>query len=207
MLVVTPFVGRLYNKMPPAVMIGVGAVAFIIGNIQLSHITLQSGAMDIVTPLVITGFGLAALMIPLTTVALTSIERKDLADAAGLSSFIRQMGGSIGLTIFATLLTRFAVRAKASVSWHITDLRPEAHTQVTAMTQRFMQRVGDPNLSHALALAVMNGKATLQGMVLAFESSFLLQGMVFVAVLPLLIFLKVDRQKAAPTEHIELGLE
>jgi DHA2 family multidrug resistance protein len=205
MLVVTPFIGRLYNKIPPAIIIAFGSLTFIIGSVQLSHITLESGSMDIIWPLMVTGVGLACLMIPLTTVALSSIERKDLADAAGLNSFIRQIGGSVGLTIFATLLGRFGARAKASVGWHVSMLRPEVAAQVNAMTRSIGAKVADPNLAHALTVKILSGKAALQGMVLAFEKSFLLQAVAFVVVLPLVLFLKEKPSDSAP--HIDLSME
>jgi DHA2 family multidrug resistance protein len=209
MLVVTPFIGRFYNKVPPAVVIAVGSLAFVIGNYQLSHITLESGPGDIILPLVVTGFGIACLMIPLTTVALSTIRREDLADAAGLNSFVRQIGGSVGLTLFATLLTRFAVGAKASVAWHVTELSPTAAARFAATVQRLMGRGLDLNLAHALTVKMLSGRAALEGMVLAFEKSFLLQGLAFLVVLPLLVFLKAGTPAAAGAkpEPIEVPLE
>lgn len=207
MLIVTPFVGRLYSKMRPSIIIAFGALTFIVGNYMLSHITLQSSAVDIMAPLIITGVGLACLMIPLTTVALTHIARKDLADAAGLTSFIRQMGGSIGLTIFATLLGRYASHAKATVSWHVSALRPEVQAQVGAMVHQMTARVADPNLAHALVMKVLSGRAAIQGMVIAFEKSFLLQGIAFMVVLPFLIFLKSDNNNDDAPKHVEIPME
>ncbi|HEY8080281.1 MAG TPA: DHA2 family efflux MFS transporter permease subunit, partial [Labilithrix sp.] len=102
MMAVTPFIGRLYNKVPPALLVAAGALFFVLGSWLLSHVTLESSSGDIVIPLVITGFGFACLFIPLTTVALSHTPRAQLADAAGLNSFVRQIGGSVGLTIFAT---------------------------------------------------------------------------------------------------------
>jgi DHA2 family multidrug resistance protein len=205
MLVVTPFVGRLYNKISPAYIIAFGALTFCVGSLQLSHITLESSNMDIVVPLMVTGVGLACLMIPLTTVALSAIERKDLADAAGLNSFMRQIGGSIGLTIFATLLGHYATHAKASVGWHISSLRPEVASMVSGLTQQMTAKVGDPNLAYALTIKALNGKVAQQGMVLAFEKSFFLQALVFIAVLPLLAFLRVNRENAPV--HIDATME
>ena len=51
---------------------------------------------------------------PLTTVALASIPRNKLADATGLNSLVRQIGGSLGLAVFATLMTRYPVQIKAA---------------------------------------------------------------------------------------------
>jgi DHA2 family multidrug resistance protein len=204
MMVVTPFIGRLYNRIPPALTVGFGAVLFVIGSYQLSHITLQSGPGDIVLPLVVTGFGFACLFIPLTTAALTFVPRAQLADGAGLSSFVRQIGGSFGLTIFATLLASYSKRATASVSWHVTDLRSDVVARLQQMTAGLQAHgLGALDARHA-ALRAMAGRVWREGAVLGFEKTFLVQGAAFIAVLPLLFFLRVRGKRAA---HIEMSTE
>ncbi len=207
MMLVTPLVGRIYNHVPPAIVVAVGVLLFVVGSYELSHITLQSSASDIVFPLIITGFGFACLFIPLTTAALTFVPREKLADAAGLNSFVRQIGGSFGLTVFATMLSRFTTRASASVSWHVTDLRPEVGARVHAMSHALALHGLGPTQAKAGALKAMSGMVLGQGAVLAFEKTFLLQGIAFLAVLPLLFFLRVDPKHANQTEHVEIGVE
>ncbi|HEY2513671.1 MAG TPA: DHA2 family efflux MFS transporter permease subunit [Polyangiaceae bacterium] len=205
MMLVTPFIGRLYNHIPPAVTVGIGAVLFVIGSYELSHITLQSGSADIIVPLIVTGFGFACLFIPLTTAALTFVSRAELADAAGLNSFIRQIGGSFGLTIFATLLSNYSKRATASVSWHVTDLRADVVQHLHQMAAAMQAHGMGPVEAKQAALRAMAGGVALQGTVLGFEKTFLVQGVAFLAVLPLLFFLRVGGGSKA--EHIEMGME
>jgi DHA2 family multidrug resistance protein len=204
-MLVTPLIGKLYNHVPPAVTVGIGAVLFVIGSYELSHITAQSGSAEIVAPLIVTGFGFACLFIPLTTAALTFISRPQLADAAGLNSFIRQVGGSFGLTIFASLLSNYSKRATASVSWNVTALRPEVVARLDHMAAGMRAHgMGPAEAKHA-ALQAMAGIVSVQGTVLGFEKTFLVQGVAFVAVLPLLYFLRVGG--ARKTEHVELTVE
>jgi DHA2 family multidrug resistance protein len=205
MMVVTPLIGRIYNHVPPAIVVAIGGVFFAIGSYQLSHITLLSSSTDIIIPLLVTGVGFACLFIPLTTAALTFVPRAQLADAAGLNSFVRQIGGSFGLTIFATLLTNYGKRATASVGWHVTSLRPDVMARFEAMAAGLHARgMSMLDANHA-ALGALAGAVTRQGTVLAFEKTFLLQGITFLAVLPLLFFLRVgDGPKA---EHIEMTME
>jgi DHA2 family multidrug resistance protein len=206
MMLVTPIIGRLYNSIPPALVVAFGIVLFAIGSFELSHITLESGSRDIVIPLIITGFGFACLFIPLTTAALTFIPRADFADAAGLNSFVRQIGGSFGLTIFATLLSKFGTRATASVSWNITNLRSDVMMRLHGMVASMEARGMDPVSAKSMALRAMAGRAAQQGAVLAFEKTFLMQGVVFVLVMPLLFFLRVgEREKS--DEPLEIPLE
>ncbi|HTA92399.1 MAG TPA: DHA2 family efflux MFS transporter permease subunit [Polyangiaceae bacterium] len=205
MMLVTPFIGKLYNHIPPAMTVGFGALLFVIGSVQLSHITLQSGSSDIIVPLIVTGFGFACLFIPLTTAALTFVSRAELADGAGLNSFMRQIGGSFGLTIFATLLSNFSKRATASVSWNITDLRPDVVSRLAQLSAALQAHGMGIVEAKQTALRALAGQVALQGSVLGFEKTFLVQGVAFIAVVPLLFFLRVGGAKKA--EHIELSME
>jgi DHA2 family multidrug resistance protein len=204
MMALTPILGRLYNRVKPALMIAAGVVFFALGTYGLSHITLQSSTSDIVLPMIVTGFGFAALFIPLTTVALTNIARGDLADAAGLNSFVRQVGGSIGLTIFATLLTNYGAEATAAVGAHVSGLRSEAVEQLAGARALFVAHGMDAAGAQAAALRAMAGRVGLQATVLAFERVFLLQGVVFLGVTPLLFFL---REKRNDDRHVEMSME
>ncbi|HUQ01662.1 MAG TPA: DHA2 family efflux MFS transporter permease subunit [Kofleriaceae bacterium] len=190
MMAASLVVGRLYNRVPPAWIVGFGVVLFAVGNYQLSHVTLETGGTDMIVPLVITGVAFACLFVPLTTAALSRIERHHLPDAAGLNSFFRQIGGSIGLTVFTTFFTRYTAEATSALRDHVTYLRPE--------------------LSHLafadrLQLAAIKGRIAIQGTVLGFEKAFLVQGIVFLLVIPLLWFLRVER--AAKPAHVELPAE
>ena len=81
----------------------------------------------------------ACLFVPLTTVALANIPRTKLADATGLNSLMRQIGGSIGLAIFATLFGNYAVVARGGIDPHMTLTRPEVwqrHADVDAGLHR-----------------------------------------------------------------------
>jgi MFS transporter, DHA2 family, multidrug resistance protein len=205
MMAITPIIGRLYNHIPPALTIAVGVALFAIGSYQLSHIVLQSSTTDIIIPMIVTGFGFACLFIPLTTAALSTISRADVADAAGLSSFVRQIGGSIGLTIFASRLTDYAKVSSASIGAHVTGLRPEVTGQLAGAQQLFMSRGMDAASSEHAALAAMSGRVAQQAMVLAFDKVFLLQGIAFIAVLPLLLFLRVPR--TPDPVHVEMSME
>jgi len=206
MMLVTPLVGKIYNDVPPALVVGFGALLFVFGSYELSHITLASSSADIMLPMIVTGVGLACLFVPLMTAALTFVPREKLADAAGLSSFVRQIGGSLGLTIFATLLGRYQTRATASLAENVTNVQPAALERLSMFAHGAMARGQDALSAQHTALFAVDGTVRLQGAVLAFEKTFLVQAAAFVIVLPLLWFLRVS-EKRSPGEHIEIGIE
>jgi len=207
MMVATPIVGRLYNKVSPRLMIGIGVVAFTVGSVMMSHFTLSTGTVEIVHALLWQGVGFACLFVPLTTVALSRIPRTKLTDATGLNSLLRQIGGSVGLAIFATLLSRYGTIAKASLQAHVTPYSPGAMQRLGQITQGLASRGLDPATASQAAPAALAGTIARQAMVLSFEKVFLLAGICFLAILPLLLFLKVDRsaeQGHKPEVHLEM---
>jgi MFS transporter, DHA2 family, multidrug resistance protein len=210
MMLVVPVVGKLYNVVSPRILVGLGVIAFSIGAWQMSHFTLDTGPWQIFSSLVWQGFGFALLFVPLTTVALSRVPRAKMTDATGLNSLLRQIGGSVGLAIFATLLNRNATQARASISAHLGMNDPLALQRLMQIKQGLMARGLDAASAAAAAPAALAGQVAQQAMILSFEKMFLLAGICFMAILPLLAFLKVDRAAEAaggghkPEVHVEM---
>ncbi|MEO8702525.1 MAG: DHA2 family efflux MFS transporter permease subunit [Kofleriaceae bacterium] len=206
MMVAAPIVGRLYNKMSPAVLVGFGIVMTSVGCWMQGDIGLTTSTSDLFWPLAVTGIGFAFLFVPLTTAALSNIARHELAGAAGVNSFVRQVGGSIGLSIFATLFTSYSARATAGLASSVSVLRPEVYAQLASAKAQLLARGMSSDIAGAIATRSIAGRAALQGTVIGFDKTFLLQTIAFLAVLPLLYFLRVRRDKQEKA-HVELAME
>src|SRR3954451_2306344 len=157
MIVVMPIVGRIYNKVSPRIVIAFGILMFGWSAWLMGHYTLNTSAQGVVNVLIIQGVAFSCLFIPLTTLALSSIPRHRIADATGLNSLLRPVGGSNGLAIFATLLTRSTTEARAGMLGHIAP----------------------GNLALAvskLPLRMIDLLVRRQAMILAFEKLFYLAG-------------------------------
>ncbi|HEY2513311.1 MAG TPA: DHA2 family efflux MFS transporter permease subunit, partial [Polyangiaceae bacterium] len=206
MIVATPLVGRIYNHASPRLLIGVGVVAFAVGSYQMSHLTLQSGSGDVIAAIMVQGVGFAFLFVPLTTVALSKIPRNRMADATGLNSLLRQVGGAIGLAIFATLLERYTDQARTALVPELGVTSPRTIQALQGLEHGLHGAAGGaaPMARHA-ALEALDGIVQTQASVIAFERVLLLGGIVFLFVLPLLFLLKTDRgaHGSASEAHIE----
>lgn len=206
MMVAVPIVGRIYNAVSPRVVIAFGVLLFALSSWDLSRLTLESGTRDIVVPLLIQGVGFACLFVPLTTVALSNVPRHKLADATGLNSLIRQIGGAVGLAVFATLIGSYAVVARGAIDSHLTASRPEVWQRLQMMQQGFMARGMDAVSAQAAALRTLAGSAVQQSMVLSFDRIFILAGGLFLLVLPLLYFLRMSAQATGPAPDVHMEM-
>jgi MFS transporter, DHA2 family, multidrug resistance protein len=208
MMAAMPIVGRIYNIVSPRLVIAIGVVLVGFGAYEMSHFTLDTSQHGVIMALIYQGVGFACLFVPLTTVSLSSIPRHLMADATGLNSLFRQVGGSIGLAIGATLLTRYQDKARMALVAHLTPSNPAAMDRVQGLTRMFLGRGIDYNQARSMALRAMDGVVEQQAMLLSFNRVFLIAGISFLFVLPLLWFLKVpDEAKDAPKEKVEVHME
>jgi DHA2 family multidrug resistance protein len=214
MMVAVPIVGRIYNAVSPRIVIGAGVFFIAWGAYDMSHFTLATGQRDIIWALTTQGIGFSCLFVPLSTVALSAIPRHQMADATGLNSLLRQVGGSIGLAVAATVLTRFGSEARVALVAHVTGGSMATMQRLRQMTGGFTARGFDAILGRNLALQALDRTVQQQSTLLAFEKLFLLAGITFLLVLPLLAFLKTPealdpdkKTKPPPHEKVEVHIE
>jgi DHA2 family multidrug resistance protein len=208
MMVVTPIVGRTYNLLSTRLVVSFGVTCVAVSTWMMSHYTLATSERGIIAALLVQGVGFSCLFVPLATVALSRVPRHKLADAAGLNSLVRFIGGSVGLAIFATLLTRRMTMVRSVLSTHVVDGSPTLMPRLFS-AQRMFENMGmNPSAAHAGAVRAVVGAVARQSSVIAFEQVFLLTGLSFLCVLPLVYFLKRPPRAPAvgaePAIHVEM---
>lgn len=203
MFFVMPIVGRIYNHVSPRIVIAFGIILFAWTAWLMGHYTLDTSVWWIVVVFGIQGVAFSCLFIPLTTLALSTIPRHRLADATGLNSLFRQVGGSIGLAVFATLLDRFSTLKRGQmlrdISWSNHALWPRF-----SGLQAFLGLHGYDHVTagHA-ATQILDFTVRKQAMVMSFEQLFFVAGISFLCVLPMVLLLRAPKGD----EVIETPLE
>jgi DHA2 family multidrug resistance protein len=190
MMIGIPLAGRLYNKVEPRILVILGVLLVAFSAVLMSRYTLATGSSSVVLAIMIQGFGFASLFVPLSTVALSGIPRVRMADATGLNSLLRQIGGSLGLAAFATLLPRFVTAARTGLAAHIDAGRPEVAARLGAVQSALAARGLDAAAAREAATRILDGTLARQASVLAFERMFLFAGIAFLFVIPVALFLR-----------------
>ena len=204
MLVVMPIVGRIYNKVSPRATVAFGILLFAYTAWLMGHYTLATSAHGIVSVLILQGVAFSCLFIPLTTIALSSIPRHRLPDATGLNSVLRQTGGSIGLAVFATLMSRWATTARGSMLANVTMDRGVVRGRLAGMQALFAGRGFSAPDARRMATQLMDLQIRRQALMLSFERLFYLSGILFLLVLPLVFFLKMPQHAEKIEVHVEM---
>jgi MFS transporter, DHA2 family, multidrug resistance protein len=211
MLVTIPIVGAIYNRTSPRVVITLGLALGAFTCFQMSRFTLTTSHEEILWPQMIQGVALACIFIPLSTVALATIERKRMGDATGLNNLVRQLGGSFGVAIFAALLDRYTTEARQGLIAHVAVGDSAVMGRLAMMKGMFVRSGVDAAAATQRAFAMLDGQVGLQASMLGFDRAFFVAGLLFCASIPLVILLDDGRKKAAaatgPENHEHMAVE
>lgn len=101
-----PIIGYLSNKVDPRFLLTFGFVIFGMTTFYFGKITLDISPHTLLIPILITGFGLSFVFVPITTAAYGTLPNEQIGNASGLFNLMRNVGGSIGISVAQTLLTR-----------------------------------------------------------------------------------------------------
>ena len=189
------WVGRNANWLDARITVTIGALFFMLSMYQLSYLSLDAGRGDLFWPLIWRGLGLGLIFVPLTNATMAELATRDLAQGTGMFNLTRQLGGSLGIAIMATLLTRFTTIAKTTLTQHVTTTDPQSLGRLHAFTQAMIARGSSPIVAHQQALAIMDHQITAQASVLGFSKIYLLSGLLLLSSLPLLFFFHTGKAR------------
>jgi DHA2 family multidrug resistance protein len=101
-----PVIGYLSNKVDPRWLLTFGFLTFGLTTLYFGNVTLALSPTTLLVPILITGFGLSFIFVPISTAAYGTLRNDQIGNASGLFNLMRNIGGSIGISIAQTLLTR-----------------------------------------------------------------------------------------------------
>lgn len=187
--ITAPFAGWFSDRYDARVPIVIGLVLLAFTMYRFSFLSLLSPRSQIMFPLYIRGVAMGLLFSPLTTVSLSEISNRQMAQASGLINVIRQIGGSFGVAIFGTILTRRTIFHTAMFGQ--VDPQSAAFTHVVSTLRYELTRTlgGTTAEGVARARAYIGSLIGQQAFVQAVDDVFFVAALVLVAALVPIVFL------------------
>ena len=143
--IMSPVAGKIADKINPKIPILIGVALFGFSFFLNSRLSLLTEHSYIMFSLYIRGFAMGLVFTPLSTIMLSEIPRKHMAQASGLSNTIRQLGGSLGVALLATLLT---TRVNFHTQMYEQAIQPKSQVYATIsknLTTEIMHNAGSSN--------------------------------------------------------------
>ncbi|MCS5732154.1 MDR family MFS transporter [Herbiconiux daphne] len=98
------FAGRLTDSLGAKWVAVAGFAIVALSTVPFAFVTATTDQWVLMAVLVVRGFGLGAVLVPLMTVAYIGLDRDDVPHASIITRIVQQLGGSFGVALLAVIL-------------------------------------------------------------------------------------------------------
>ena len=189
--VMAPVAGILSDRVDARIPAAAGIILLGISMYLNYFLSLFSMHSQIMLPLYLRGFAMGLMFTPLSTLALSNVPRHKMAQASGLFNVIRQVGGSFGVALFGTLLTRRVIFHTASYGIAVNE-----HSATFQKVIRGLAHFSQHSMGGSVEHSALRGRALIiahvmkQAFVSAVNDDFLIAGAITILCLVPIFFLR-----------------
>ncbi len=192
-LVMMPVVAMLLKHIDTRWLIGTGFVICGTGLFLMAGFNLQVDFRTAMIARMIQSLGLAFLFIPMNVTAFHNIPPSKTSYATSMLNLVRNIGGSTGIALVTTILSRRAQFHQANLVGNMHAGNPAFTTMLNGARQLLV--------SHGISMADAAHKAegmaygilVRQATMMAFVDTFWIMGMLCFCLLPLLLLMRKTR--------------
>jgi DHA2 family multidrug resistance protein len=184
--------GRLIGILDTRILVVAGFGLLALSGIWLSGLTFDVAWSNIAYVTFLNGLANPLIFIALSTMAFSTLRREQMGGATGIYNLMRNLGGSVGISMAATLLTRRAQVHQNVLVARMTPYDPAYQQRLEAIRRSLTPKVG-PAVAAQQALGILYKTVVAQATLLAFVDNFRLITVLAVCSMPLAMLLRRAR--------------
>jgi DHA2 family multidrug resistance protein len=188
-LVVIPFIPFLMTRIDSRLLVMAGLGIFAISCFMNASMSPDYAGDQLWVPNIVRSIGQAAVMTPLSGIAIAGIALQDSAAASGLFNMMRNLGGAFGTALLATLVTKREQFHSNVIGSSVTLFRDSVRQRLDDLTTYFMSHgVSDPAMAHSKAIVALGNIVHTQATIMAYADAFAVLGVLLLLAAGLLLF-------------------
>jgi EmrB/QacA subfamily drug resistance transporter len=200
----SPVSGILFDKIGPRPLAIVGLLITVVTTYEFTHLDLNTSYNHILLIYMIRAFGMSLLMMPIMTAGMNQLPQHMNSHGTAMSNTIRQIAGSLGISIFTTIFSNRTTFHVGKMSEHMNMLDPTFSQSFHSLTQSVAGSTGMPAAqAQQTAASLLAGQMSQQATVMGINDAFFWATIVTIVGLVLSFFLRDVRKDT----QIELGSE
>jgi DHA2 family multidrug resistance protein len=200
-LVVMPIVGLLITRINSKGIVIAGIVVTAYSTYLMSEFNRLADFNTVVWPRIIMGIGVGLIIIPLTTLTLSRMKKEQMGNATSIFNLVRNIGGSFGVAISTTILTRRAQFHQARLIDHLTPFDMTYALGSDRASQALQQRGLEPAISGQGGIATIYEQVIREASMMSFNDVFYLLSVMLVLTVPLVFFMRRIYHDVADDEN------
>jgi len=185
-----PVAGILGSKFDPRKVIALGFVLTSASMFWMMRITPDVDFRTVVWMRVFQVVGLPLIFIPISTLAYVGMRREDNNQVSGMSNFVRNLGGAVGVSFLVSYLQRHRQISRVDLASHLHHGNFFFDRYLSAIQQAAIRSGSSVADAGHRSLAQMQQIVDAQANVLAFISAFFVLGVIVALLVPLPFLMK-----------------
>jgi DHA2 family multidrug resistance protein len=182
-------VTRLSGKVDVRLIILIGMALTALALWQMTGFSLQMGMWPFITSGLLQGFGLGFVFTQLSVVTFSTLSRNVLTQGTAIFSLMRNIGGSVGISIVEALLAENTQVVHSELAEHVRPDNPLAHASVLGLPY---------SLTEVHGIAALNREITRQAQMIAYIDDFHMMMIIMLVAAPFLLLLRRPRKTPGP---------
>jgi len=196
-----PVAGILAMKFDPRRVIAVGFLLTSVSMFWMMRISLDVDFSTVVWMRVFQVVGIPLIFIPISTLAYVGMRQQDNNQVSGISNFVRNLGGAIGVSFLVSYLTRHQQISRVDLVSHLHRGNVFFDRFMAGLQQSAVLTGGSAADSSRHALAQLQQMVDAQASVLAFMSAFFVLGVIVALLVPLPFLMKRPSPEDMTASH------
>ncbi|WP_345948928.1 DHA2 family efflux MFS transporter permease subunit [Mucilaginibacter sp. PAMB04274] len=186
-----PIVAALQKKgINAKILMSFGTILMGIFLVWLSFASPDASSNFFVVPFLLRGLGSAFMMMPVLGLSVAGLSGKDLAQAAGLSNMLRQLGTAVGIAVVNIFLNTKTAQVRNGLVINLNEFNELLNDQLAGIRQTLFTAGYSPEESTAGAYQLIANSLGKQQAVVAYCQGFFFMAIVVAACLPIILLLK-----------------
>ncbi len=193
-----PVIGQLVSRVDPRMLIAAGFTATSIALYHMTNINLGIDFRTAAMYRVYQMLGVAFIFIPISTLAYVGVPRHKNNQVAGMNNLMRNLGGSIGISMLSTFLLRLTQKHQVYLVAHATAGDPLFTERIAGLTRTLTNQGIPPNQASAQAYWLMSRTISAQATTLAYVDIISIMAVAVLCLAPLAFLMQRPPKRGAP---------
>ncbi|MCL2895051.1 MFS transporter [Brenneria tiliae] len=176
-----------FRKVKALFAIPLGIILLICAMFLFAGSNTESGLPDLIPPVAIRGLGIGLLLMALTLITFMGLNNHLMADAVGIFSACRQLGGLIGIAVLETIINDINAISKTVLSSYLASGNANYLDELMKIKNKLLDNGYIATLADNKANNLIQETLSAQSVAIAYNNAFIVIVWMFTVAIPIVI--------------------
>jgi MFS transporter, DHA2 family, multidrug resistance protein len=200
-LIIFPFLPMLLKRFDQRLLVCWGCVVFAASCFMNSVMSPDTAGDQLMVANIVRAFGQPFTIVPVTGLAIATLAPKDAGSGSAIFNIFRNVGGSFGIAILSTVVTRREQFHDLRIGESITAYSSATQTRLTTLQQALISKGFDPVAALQEAYRAIKSVIRRDAFIMAFNDAFFIIAIVLLVAAATIWLCKPSRSDIAAAGH------